>query len=361
VLYLRRLIKNIACLLPPIVRVINEGDAARSERDLIRRECDKLIGLRSALLDERDKTLQERDHVIGRMHQALGDDPSSETVGSFSGHAVASGWWPLDYPKIVVETEASDEELRKICDHLAATWTKMGKQEPYFTVAAHEKFKMANIPNNKGEFFRSGFETLGEIEAITNRYDVDIRKYKDCFELGCGVGRMTGALASAFDKVFGMDISASHLAVAAEELSKAGRTNVEFRKFDNLASIDALPDFDFFTSFYVIQHNPPPIAAVLLEKILAKLRVGGAACFQCQTYQRHYRFTVGEYLEMIDGRRNKGDSWEMHVLPQPTIFDVLRRTGVSLLEVREDGCLGTGISQTFLARRDSLKWTPFCD
>jgi SAM-dependent methyltransferase len=320
-------------------RPLKECDVAGSERDLVRRQPDKLQPC--PLIEE-----MKSDSVITRVRRTLDDRPKSDAAGWVSGDFAV----PLDYPKITVEAEASDESLRKICDHLAATWTKMGVQEPYFTVAAHEEFKMANIAHNKGRFFRSGFETLSQIAGIARRYDIDVRKYKDCFELGCGVGRLTGALASVFDRVLGMDISATHLEVALEELTKAGRTNVELRKFENLASIDALPRFDFFISFFVIQHNPPPIAAALLEKILAKLKVGGAACFQCQTYQHDYRFRVDEYLDGIDGRQ---DSWEMHVLPQPIIFDVLRRSGLSLLEVREDGSLGANISQTFLARRDS--------
>ncbi len=107
-------------------------------------------------------------------------------------------------------------------------------------------------------------------------------------------------------------------------------------------------------SFSVLQHNPPPLAAKLLDKILARVRVGGVAYFQCQTYQTDYRFTVAEYLQ--ERRRDPGGAscgWEMHCLPQPVIYQAFLRNGFSLLEVREDAGQAYGISQVFFAVRES--------
>ena len=77
------------------------------------------------------------------------------------------------------------------------------------------------------------------------------------------------------------------------------------------------------------------MAAALIEKILRKIRVGGLACFQCQTYLHDYKFAVADYIRFIDGI-GSGDSWEMHCIPQSVVYDIFARNGFSLLEVRED-------------------------
>ena len=88
------------------------------------------------------------------------------------------------------------------------------------------------------------------------------------------------------------------------------------------------------------------------NRILAKVRVGGAACFQCQTYQTGYRFRVAGYLQARQRQGDASEDWEMHCLLQPVIYEAFRRNGFSLLEVREDGALANGISQVFFALRE---------
>ena len=305
-------------------------------------------------LDERDYAIGERDRAVAALYRAAGDNP--ETHDCLSDYVVVPRWRPLDYPKIDVETAATDEDISRMVSEIVATWSKMGELDPYFTNVAHGDFSTENIAANKENFFRTGLETLSHIEAIASRQGIDLRTYRDCFELGCGVGRITRALAGAFDTVYGMDVSASHLRVAREALAET-QSRVTLRTFDGLPSIDSLPQFDLFVSFAVLQHNPPPLAAQLLDKVLAKVRYRGAACFECLTYQPGYRFSVKEYLhgDRPHGGRQAGAAcgWEMHCLPQPVIYETLARHGFSLLEVRETGGAASGISQVFFARRDN--------
>jgi SAM-dependent methyltransferase len=106
----------------------------------------------------------------------------------------------------------------------------------------------------------------------------------------------------------------------------------------SLDDFDAMPHFDLFTSLIVLQHNPPPVIALLLERILRKLRPGGTAYFQVPTFIADYHFVVGEYL----GQPNPMGRIEMHALPQRVLFDIIERCGCRLLEIREDDEAGGG-------------------
>lgn len=263
-------------------------------------------------------------------------------------------WQPLNYPKLVVETVASGTDLQRIFEHTRAVWSELGESEPYFTSVAHDRFRATSIAENTHTFFQTGFESWTHIAAIGERCGVDVKNFRNCLELGCGAGRMTRALSETFEKIYALDISESHLSVAARHLRECGITNVVLKALTELASIDAMPEVDLFLSFSVLQHNPPPLAATLLEKSLARLRLGGVAYFQCQTYQLNYNFRVDDYVNGIEKFRHRSAAgWEMHALPQATIFDILQRLGFSILEVREDGALHNGVSQIFFVRRDA--------
>jgi SAM-dependent methyltransferase len=334
-----------------VAKLRAEIDAARNDIRRLRHERATLIAQRDAVRGEREEAIRERDRAVADLHCVTASG-SPDSSSDLSEYVVVPRWRALDYPRIAVETDATNAAVSKMCGDLAASWSAMGESEPFFTNVAHDKFKMQNIADSKEELFRSGCETLREIEAIAQRQGIDLRAYKDCFELGCGVGRVMRALTSVFDTVYGMDISAGHLRVARDELAAApGR--FELRKFDDPSSIETLPPFDVFVSFYVLQHNPPPVAANLLDRILAKVRVGGVACFQCQTYQVGYRFVVGEYEHTNRDQYCAPAGCEMHCLPQHVIYEIFGRNGFSLLEVREDGALADGISQVFFAIRTS--------
>ena len=291
--------------------------AALGEIDRLSREQEKLAARCDTAQDERDYAIGERDRAVAALYPAAGDNP--EIHGCLSDYVVVPRWRPLDYPKIDVETAATDEDISRMVSEIVAAWSKMGELEPFFTNVAHGDFATENIAANKEKFFRTGLETLSPIEAIASRQGIGLRTYRDCFELGCGVGRITRALAGAFDTVYGMDASASHLRVAREALAET-RSRVTLRTFDGFASIDSLPQFDLFVSFAVLQHNPPPLAAQLLDKVLAKVRCRGAACFECLTYHPGYRFSVKEYLHGDRPHRGRSSGGRVRLgdaLPAP--------------------------------------------
>ena len=83
---------------------------------------------------------------------------------------------------------------------------------------------------------------------------------------------------------------------------------------------------------------------------MAKLRPGGIAYFQVPTYGPKYRFNIEEYVAGTAAITNM----EMHVLPQPALFDILRRNSCELLECREDSLINNCdgmISNSIFARK----------
>jgi len=63
---------------------------------------------------------------------------------------------------------------------------------------------------------------------------------------------------------------------AEHELAARGVNNVEFRLLRRREDLRALKGADLFHSVIVLQHNPPPIIADILQHALNGLNAGGA-------------------------------------------------------------------------------------
>jgi hypothetical protein len=111
--------------------------------------------------------------------------------------------------------------------------------------------------------------------------------------------------------------------------------------------LDGVGRFDVVYSGIVLQHNPPPVIAALLRKLMAAVLPGGYALFQVPTFKVGYNFSAAEYLAGTKVRM------EMNAIPQRAIFSVGQAAGLIPLEVREDTDIGDQdmVSQTFLFHR----------
>ena len=92
---------------------------------------------------------------------------------------------------------------------------------------------------------------------------------------------------------------------------------------------------DLFFSLMVLQHNPPPVIAFVLQKILHRLKLGGIAFFQLPS--------MGEI--------------EVHILPQKYVYAIAEREACRVLEVQPDGCVGQPqvTSNTFLLQKSASR------
>jgi len=92
-----------------------------------------------------------------------------------------------------------------------------------------------------------------ELEGLFGRLGADPRG-GICVEVGCGPGRMTGALAARFDRVLALDVSAAMLERARAEVRSA---NVEFQLVSGVR-LDAADDgsADAIVCYLVLQHLP---------------------------------------------------------------------------------------------------------
>ncbi len=273
-----------------------------------------------------------------------------EEFSNPSDHLVMERRFPLDVDGWQeIEVKTGEATLHRLLDQVQRSWKKLGEEVPHWSVVTRDEFKPDQFDAHEEEFWRSGEGDVQRFFIWAARNGIPVDSGWTCLEYGCGTGRLTAVLAQRFSKVIACDVSAPHMALAARKLKDQGNTNVEFVSVNSLAALDSLPPVDLIFSVIVLQHNPPPVIAALLERLLARLRPGGVAYFQVPTRARGYTFKVDDYLR---DRKDKLEM-EMHVIPQKDVFEILRRAGCELIEVQPDNMTGSldFISNTFLVRK----------
>jgi SAM-dependent methyltransferase len=130
-------------------------------------------------------------------------------------------------------------------------WDKAAEENPYWYVSSRGDFE---AERDLQEFWASGHSIWADIKRTTGYVP---RPSDVVVEIGCGVGRLTRAIAPEVGRVIAFDISEKMLAIARS----ANLSNVEFR----LAEGFALPGIadrsaDFALAYCVFQHLPSQAA-----------------------------------------------------------------------------------------------------
>jgi SAM-dependent methyltransferase len=286
---------------------------------------------------------------LAQLRQAFLDSP--EFRGMLESPQPQASRVPVDCPPQVIEWSTDGSTLSRLLDHVRKTWTKLGQEKPHWSVLSSDDFLPENIAATERAFFESGRSDLRSLLAVLARHGLSPDSFPRLFEFGCGLGRVTPFFAERFLEVTACDVSPSHMAVAQAVVRKAGRKNVSFELVNDVDFGMTRP-FDLWFSRIVLQHNSPPIIAMILRQALALLAPGGLAVFQVPTYALGYSFSLSEYLANV----GKDRGIEMHVLPQEVVFRLAREAGSFPLEVLDDGHAGpphAWQSNTFVFQKQS--------
>lgn len=257
----------------------------------------------------------------------------------------AAPQFPLAVPPDDFEIEATPDQVERLLGHIRTSWTHLGEEKPHFSVLSGDVFLPDRFEENADAFWRTGEENVELIARSLARFGVNELSALTCNEYGCGVGRLTVALAKRFAHVHAYDISAAHLAIAQARAGEVGADNIDFHDTSE-DFLGPLEPCDVYVSIIVLQHNPPPVIELLLRRALQSLRPGGLALFQLPIWIADYRFSIEAYLAAPPSRRI-----EMHYLPQARVFRLSQETGCEVLETRKDSWTNDTESYTFAIRK----------
>lgn len=169
---------------------------------------------------------------------------------------------------------------------LRRVWNELGADDPLWAILSS--------PDKRGgrwdadEFFAKGEDEIANIDKFCASAQRPGKRAL-ALDFGCGVGRLTRALASRYAQVVGVDISPSMLERA--RALNADLPNVRF--VENAASrLEFLADgsVDFIYSVITLHHIPAALQRIYIGEFARVLAPDGIAVFQVASdYSRDWR------------------------------------------------------------------------
>jgi cyclopropane fatty-acyl-phospholipid synthase-like methyltransferase len=241
-------------------------------------------------------------------------------------------------------------------DRYLKQWDHLGSSDPYWAVLTVED-KKNNKWNHDAFFLQGEGETLDVFKQLENLGVTS--KPGTALDFGCGVGRISRALATRFEHVLAVDFSPSML-------SEARRVNSEFHNIEYLqnapSNLDVLNGrkVDFLYSVIVLQHMPKKRQIQFIKCFSESLNDGGILIFQTPSRRVLTKFSgilrtifptrLWNFLRTVMGRSDT--DMEVHSLHRRKVTKVLAESGMELLNVQQDNWPGPKfVSFTYYARR----------
>jgi len=148
-------------------------------------------------------------------------------------------------------------------DRSVEDWDALGETEPFFAVLTDERYLKERMSDADREaFFASG---VADVDRILQLIGPGFAP-RSALDFGCGVGRLTRALAARVPLVAGVD--------AAPSMLRLARENVPEAQFSSAIPVQA---FDLIVSLIVFQHIPVARGEALLDELLGRLSPDGIA------------------------------------------------------------------------------------
>ncbi|MDG1511386.1 MAG: methyltransferase domain-containing protein [Mariniblastus sp.] len=219
---------------------------------------------------------------------------------------------------------------------IESAYEKFGADEPFYAVLTEEKYKRKQLDQEL--FFDTGKELLArQIQLIHDR-GIHVPR-GNALDFGCGVGRLTNAMAAYFDEVIGVDISSTMIG-NANKLKRRSNCSFQVNKRPDLSVFDE-DQFDFIYSDITIQHIPSPESESYIRDFFRVLAPGGLAIFLVPDgpvlrpnslparFDKFYREQVRPFHKRIRGKYEV----QVHRISQPRVETIIEESGGNLISV----------------------------
>jgi ubiquinone/menaquinone biosynthesis C-methylase UbiE len=245
-------------------------------------------------------------------------------------------------------------------------WDGLGREDPLFAILT--------VPGKAGgrweaeEFFATGRQQVEQIFQELDALGVKVKRGV-ALDFGCGVGRLTQALADRFELVHGVDIASSMIALAERHNRFGDRCKYHLNERDDLS---IFPDgtIDFVLTLICLQHMEPRYARKYLVEFARILAPGGVLFFQlpaAATWVTRGRRALGAVtrglgrvvalcpgIRALRKQRRESPEYVMEMYSQPPrkVRALLEASGLKVIRAERDHLTGNDfVSYRYMAVR----------
>jgi ubiquinone/menaquinone biosynthesis C-methylase UbiE len=222
-----------------------------------------------------------------------------------------------------------------------ASWDAFGKHDPLWAIVS-----VADKRGNRwdvDEFFRGGAIELAHAMKALTAAGIVLPRGR-ALDFGCGVGRLTQALAERFDELDGVDISPAMIA-QARQYNRHG-TRVRFHESASPTLPFADATFDFVFSKIVLQHVAVDLQRAYVREFLRVAKGGGLVVFQTVAAAL---LVPGTHFESLVETPDGTYTIDMNTFPRQDVEATITSAGGRLLHTFTDGSAGEAYESRFYA------------
>jgi SAM-dependent methyltransferase len=208
---------------------------------------------------------------------------------------------------------------------LQQNWEELAQDDPLWAICSDPLKRGRNW--DEEEFFATGEREVRTVLEYVRGLGVPLDFSAPSLDFGCGVGRLTRALAGRFRECWGVDISRTMIEKARELNGDSPNCLFQLNQADHLGAF-ADGCFGFIYSSIVLQHIEPRLALKYLRELVRVLQPGGVLVFQVVDRFKaglvrrvRRRLALRRRMNAMLGRRHI--DFGMHCMPEAKLRRVL--------------------------------------
>lgn len=209
--------------------------------------------------------------------------------------------------------------MKKFVDYIQE-WESNAEKDAYWSVLTSSQFEMT--PWDKPQFFQTGIQEIRSLREYIKKKEIPLSFEGKALDFGCGVGRLSSALAPFFEEVWGVDISRSMISEANLALSPSIKNVHYIQNPSPDLKIFKNNEFDFIYSNIVLQHIGRKNQLHYLSEMARVMKIGGWMVVQIPSEKIHTSL-LGKIKGLLTG-------WIPHRLKKKILVDFLNHSSRAL-------------------------------
>jgi ubiquinone/menaquinone biosynthesis C-methylase UbiE len=222
---------------------------------------------------------------------------------------------------------------------LRQDWDAFGRRDPLWAIITHPKKRKNRW--DVSEFFETGVSEIRQLMDYVDSLGVPIPR-KKALDFGCGVGRLSQALATYFEEVHGVDVAPSMIDLACRYNRYGDRCKYHLNDRSALA-LFGHDTFDLIYSNITLQHIDPIHSKRYIKEFVRILAPGGLLVFQLPSapvnrVKARAKHMIATQLLWFSRRIGyiRRPIMVMHAIKREEVQCLLEESGARIVHVREN-------------------------
>lgn len=220
---------------------------------------------------------------------------------------------------------------------LQRNWEGLAQADPLWAICTDPSKSRRRWTSE--DLFATGRKEVEVVLGYTSRIGLCIDKTSPALDFGCGIGRLTRALAEYFPECCGVDISPTMIRLAQELNRDLLQCRFLLNEETELKDLSE-NYFGFIYTSIVLQHVASPHSHKYIAELVRVLKPGGMLIFQLPEELRAHKVTKFRAKLALRSRlqsifnAQKPCAMEMHCITESVIRKLVGQSGAEVIDVQ---------------------------